>query len=316
MQTWLCLSGGNALGAFHAGAWTAIQDAGLTVTRMAGASIGAIVAAVIAGNPPDRRHDSLNRFLDDIAQSSLSGGGRRRLVTGTLLFGNPALFSPSVPGLAEILPGVPPDGSVFHRRATRRLLERHVDFDRLNGGEIEVTVTATNAESGEVARFRNTEAPLTVDHLMASSALPVLFPPVAIGERHFMDAGLAENLPLRPLMDRHDDALILACDLYAAAGPLRRTMDGIADRAQDLAFGCQSRRTIAACDLAGRRFHHVVLSDPDDDFSGKSFDYSRASLSRRTMLGRRLMAQALDGIAVEPPIQEVHHDPVPTARHA
>ncbi|MCO6364099.1 hypothetical protein GBO37_15890 [Paracoccus sp. 08] len=63
MQTWLCLSGGNALGAFHAGAWKAIQDAALNVTRISGASIGAIVAAVIAGNQPDRRVESLDRFL-------------------------------------------------------------------------------------------------------------------------------------------------------------------------------------------------------------------------------------------------------------
>ena len=130
-----------------------------------------------------------------------------------------------------------------------------------------------------------------------------------------MDAGLAENLPLRPLMDRRDDALILACDLYTAAGPLRQTMDGIADRAQEVAFGCQSRRTIAACDLTGRRFSHIILSDPDDDFAGKSFDYSRASLRRRAMLGHTLMAQALDGI-LEPLMNEVYHDPTKTARHA
>lgn len=301
MRTWLCLSGGNALGAFHAGAWKAIQDAALNVTRISGASIGAIVAAVIAGNPPDRRVESLDRFLNDIAQSALSGSGRRRLVTGTLLFGNPALFSPSVPGLAEILPGVPPDRAVFHRRATRRLIEEYVDFDLLNAGGIEVTVTATDAETGTVAAFRNTVEPLTVDHLMASSALPVLFPPVTLNGRHFMDAGLAENLPLRPLLDRDDDALILACDLYSAAGPLRQTMDGIADRAQELAFGCQSRRAIAACDLTGRRFHHVILSDPEDDFSGKSFDYSQASLRRRSKLGHMLMAQALESIIAEPP---------------
>ena len=246
MQTWLCLSGGNALGAFHAGAWKAVRDAGLTVTRLAGASIGAIVAAVIAGNPPDRRAERLDDFLNDIAQFALSDRGRRSLVAGTMLLGNPALFSPSVPGLAEILPGMPRDRALFQRNATRRLLERHVDFDLLNAGDIEVTVTATDAETGAVVDFRNTVAPLGVDHLLASSALPILFAPVTIEGRHFMDAGLAENLPLRPLLDRRDDALILACDLYRAAGPLRQTLDGIADRAQELAFGCQSARAIAA----------------------------------------------------------------------
>ena len=65
METWPCLSGGNALGAFHAGAWRGIQDAGLSVTRMAGAPIGAIVAAVMAGNRPDRRVESLDVFLNN-----------------------------------------------------------------------------------------------------------------------------------------------------------------------------------------------------------------------------------------------------------
>lgn len=76
METWLCLSGGNALGAFHAGAWRGIQDAGLSVTRMAGAPIGAIVAAVMAGNPPDRRVESLYGFWNDISRSALSAAGR------------------------------------------------------------------------------------------------------------------------------------------------------------------------------------------------------------------------------------------------
>ena len=75
METWPCLSGGNALGAFHDGAWKAIQDAGLSVTRMAGAPIGAIVAAVMAGSPPDHRVESLHGFRNDIPRSAVSAVG-------------------------------------------------------------------------------------------------------------------------------------------------------------------------------------------------------------------------------------------------
>lgn len=301
MQTWLCLAGGNALGAFHAGAWKAIDAAGQNVTRISGASIGAIVAALIAGNPPERRIERLEAFLDEIAQAPLAGSGRRGLVAGTLLLGNPALFAPSLPGLAEIVPGMPPDRAAFHRRATRRLLDRYVDFDRLNTGGIEVIVTATDAETGEARAFRNTEGPLNVDHLLASSALPILFPPVTIEGRPFVDAGLSENLPLRPLLDRPDESLILACDLYNPVGALRQTMDGIADRAQELAFGCQSRHLLAALDLSGRQVRHIILSDPEDDFAGKAFDYSRASLRRRLHLGESQMAQALDAMLSDNP---------------
>ena len=119
--------------------------------------------------------------------------------------------------------------------------------------------------------------------------------------RPFVDAGLSENLPLRPLLDRPDEALILACDLYNPVGALRQTMDGIADRAQELAFGCQSRHLLAALDLSGRQVRHIILSDPEDDFAGKAFDYSRASLRRRLHLGESQMAQALDAMLSDNP---------------
>lgn len=291
-EAWLCFSGGNALGAFHVGAWQAIEPSGLRVTRMSGASIGAVIAALIAGNAPDRRDAALREFLARIA-TGRPFLGRRGAVAGMLTQGHPALFLPSWPGLSEILPVMPADRSMFRRGPMRRLLERLIDFDRLNGGEIEVTVTALDAETAEVLEFRNTRAPLAVDHLMAATALPVLFRPVRIDGRFLLDAGLCENLPLRSLLDRPGDARIIALDLYALQGALKETMDGIACRAQELAFAGQSARLVEACDLRGRTFRHIVLSDPDDGFAGKAFDYGRAMLERRMDLGRQLTAQGL-----------------------
>lgn len=292
METWLCLAGGNALGAFHAGAWQAIEAAGLRVTRMAGASIGAVIAALIAGNAPDRRAEVLGDFLSRIGELRPLVG-RRSAVARMLAMGHPSLFVPSWPGALEILPGMPADRALFRRQRMQRLLEDLIDFDRLNGGEIEVTITALDAETGEIAAFRNTDALLTADHLMASTALPVLFPPVTLDGRHFFDPGTCENLPLRPLLDRPGDALILALDLFELQKPLSRTMDGIACRAQELVFAGQSARIIQNCDLRGRRFRHIVLTDPQDDFAGKAFDYGRRRLDHRANLGRRLTEDAL-----------------------
>lgn len=288
MECWLCLAGGNALGAFHAGAWTAIETSSLNVTRIAGASIGAVVAAIIAGNAPADRAGMLTEFLQRIAQPSPVLGGRRLLVTATLMAGNPALFSPSFPGLLEVLPFMPPDVALFRRDRMRQLLEQSIDFDILNGGGMEVTLTALDAETGAITRFRTGEQTLTVDHVMASTALPGLFPPVTIAGRTFLDPGLCENLPLPSLLDREGDAAVIALDLYPLAGRMTSTVNGIADRAQALAFAGQSTRIIELARATERRFLHLVLDDPADDYALKAFDYSRASLDRRRQLGKDL----------------------------
>ena len=297
MEAWLCFAGGNALGAFHVGAWQAIEQSSLRVSRMSGASIGGVVAAVIAGNPPDRRTEALHGFLAEIGQGR-PVGGRRGSVTGMLLRGHSKLFVPSWPGLWEILPGMPADKSQFRRGPMRRLLERFIDFDRLNDAEIEVTITALDAESGEVVDFRNRDTPLTVEHLMASTALPVLFRPVHIDGRSFLDPGLCENLPLRPLLDRPGDAAIIALDLFTQRGKMQETMDGIGTRAQELFFAGQSVRMIQCADLQGRNFRHIVLTDPEDVFVGKAFDFGKSNLERRVRLGAALTSEALTDLNV------------------
>ena len=323
MEAWLCFAGGNALGAFHVGAWQAVEASGLRVTRASGASIGAVVAAVIAGNPPDRRTEALHAFLDKVAQHR-SVSGRRASITAMLLRGHPPLFVPSWPGLWEIVPGMPADRSQFRRGPMRRLLERSIDFDRLNDSDIEVTITALDAETGQIVDFRNRGTTLTVDHLMASTALPILFRPIHIDGRAFLDPGLCENLPLRPLLDRPGDAAIIALDLFTQQGTMLETMDGIGTRAQELFFAGQSARIIECADLKGRDFHHVVLTDPDDVFVGKAFDFGRSNLARRVELGAALTARALGGLRASlppaapapAPLENVSDDSDPSSRPA
>jgi NTE family protein len=321
MEAWLCLAGGNALGAFHVGAWAVIEQSGLRVTRMSGASIGAVVASLIAGNPPSRRTEALRGFLARVRQDR-PVAGRRASVTGMLMRGHPPLFVPSWPGLWEILPGMPADKAQFRRGPMRRLLERFIDFDLLNNSDIEVTITALDAEAGEIVDFRNRDTVLTVDHLMASTALPILFRPIHIDGRAFLDPGLCENLPLRPLLDRPGDAAIIALDLFARQGKMLETMDGIGTRAQELFFAGQSARIIRHADLAGRNFRHIVLTDPEDVFVGKAFDFGRSSLERRVRLGAALTHQSLTELTTlipvtpEPTLEGASDDPAPSSRPA
>lgn len=295
MDHWLCLSGGNALGAFHVGGWSAIEEAELNITRIAGASIGAVVGALIVGSEPDERQACLSRFLKSIARPFIPGTEviRRSATMQTMLAGHPNLFLPSIPGLAEIFPGMPRDASAFQRGAMRTLLERLINFDRLNDSEIELSVTALDAETGQIQVFRTGETTLTVDHLMGCTALPVLFRPVELDGRLFVDAGLAENLPLPALLDRKADAEILALDLFGLEGQFGSTLNSVAHRAQELMFASQSRHVVEKCRQEGLPVTHLVLRDPEDDFVGKAFDFSSASLHRYQRLGQQIVGEAL-----------------------
>src|SRR3954469_19495645 len=70
-EMWLCLSGGNALGAFHAGAYQVLHENQLEPDRIAGASIGAVTGALIAGNRPEQRLPRLRSFWELAAEDNM-----------------------------------------------------------------------------------------------------------------------------------------------------------------------------------------------------------------------------------------------------
>src|SRR5579875_3934537 len=104
----LALGGGNALGAYHAGAYEALHAAGELPRWICGTSIGAITGALIAGNPPETRMDRLEEFWRRAASplgpvpafwshpAQLAGALQARVL------GRPGLFHPRVPGLGGL----------------------------------------------------------------------------------------------------------------------------------------------------------------------------------------------------------------------
>ena len=98
-KIWLCLSGGNALGAYHAGFYQALHENNIMPDRIAGASIGAITGALIAGNRPDQRLEALRSFWrlvsdDGFMMPGLSG--QHQSVMRAFLGGRPRLFQPKL----------------------------------------------------------------------------------------------------------------------------------------------------------------------------------------------------------------------------
>jgi NTE family protein len=249
----LVLQGGGALGAYQAGVYQALHEAGLMPDTVAGVSIGGINAAIIAGNPPERRVQRLRDFWEGITARPvtlfpLDGDAARKatnawsaLLTTTL--GQPGFFAPN-----RLNPWISPRGSktatAFYDTAPLRanLLEL-VDFDLLNSGAVRYAAGAVNVLNGNFAYFDNTQTKIHQEHVMASAALPPAFPAVQIGTDYYWDGGLVSNTPLQHVLDNAacHHMLVFQVDLFSARGMLPRDMDDVLARQKDIQYSSRTR---------------------------------------------------------------------------
>ena len=257
-RTGLALSGGNALGAYAAGAYEALDKAGVRPDIVSGASIGAVTGAIIAGNPPDQVVGRLQAFWQQAASGSAvglaPGTGRPRDIYNkmhamqTVMAGRPGLFDLRPSGFMSMLPGTPPDLGLFDARPLVPTLKRLIDFDYLNAAHMALVIAAVDLETGEAVYFDNRRQAIGPEHLLASTAFVPGFPPVEIDGRCLGDPGMLCNLPLDPLLKSPPpgDQRCIAVDLFDARGSRPTSLDSALERVQDIAFASQSLRTIAA----------------------------------------------------------------------
>jgi NTE family protein len=182
----LLLQGGGALGAYQAGVYQALAEANLHPDWIAGISIGAINAALIAGNHAAKRVERLREFWELVSTPPLGvphlqgiqlDEMTRRFVNqtralGILFFGAPHFFKPRFQ-----LPFVGPsreadEVSYYDVTPLRATLERLVDFDRINAGTTRFSVGAANVRTGNFVYFDTDTHTIRPEHVMASGALP------------------------------------------------------------------------------------------------------------------------------------------------
>ncbi len=324
----LVLSGGNALGAFQAGAWQAIEEGGLEPERVAGASSGAINGAIICGNPADRRIERLrtlwgvseNGSVLEAQWGAFDDARRTNAAVGTLAAGHPALFVPrNMLGPWWNPFGNPEPASLYDATPLGRTVEQLVDFDLLNRGAPRFSATAVDIVSGEDVVFDTRTHALTATHLRASAALLPAFSPVEINGRLLGDAGISVNLPLDAILAEAGarPLLCIAIDLLPLEAPAPRTLGDTVARTQDLIFATQSRRAIAAWqaifderaqrgEAAAVTLLHIAYADQSREVSGKAFDFSPASAAQRWQAGYDQLNRAITqlregGIAIGRP---------------
>lgn len=258
----LVLQGGGALGAYQAGAYEALAAGGQQPAWLAGISIGAINAAIIAGNPPERRLANLRAFWEDItawlaAEPWLPGHWARELFSeagaaAVLALGVPGFFTPRVPPPAFMPNGTPGAISYYDTAPLADTLAALVDFDYLNDAGPRLSVGAVDIETGNFAYFDSNKIRIAPEHIMASGALPPGFPPVTIQGRHYWDGGLVSNTPLQFVLESDGDTAICVfqIDLFSARGELPGNLSEVAQREKDIRYSSRTR-------LTTDRFRHL-----------------------------------------------------------
>ncbi len=260
----LLLQGGGALGAYQAGVHEAMTERGLVADWVAGISIGAINAAIIAGNPPQETVGKLRKFWETITASPLHPAfdllrlmgvkgdhGRSAInqanATFVLVNGAPGFFRPRVPSPLLQPPGSVEATSFYDTSQLRGTLEALVDFDRLNAGPMRCSVGATNVRSGNFVYFDTRRTRLRPEHIMASGALPPGFPAVEIDGEDYWDGGIVSNTPLQWVLESapRQDTLAFQVDLWSARGDFPRDIAEVSVRLKEIQY---SSRTRAATD--------------------------------------------------------------------
>jgi NTE family protein len=254
----LVLQGGGALGSYQAGAYQALCHFDFEPDWIAGISIGAINAAIIAGNPREKRVGRLKEFWDMVSApvpwNPVTNGDRARSLfneTSAALiatFGVPGFFRPRIPPAPLWPQGSPQSQSYYDTAPLRATLERLVDFDRINALETRLSVGAVSVTTGNFRYFDNFEfkkqgKKIGPEHIMASGALPPGFPSVEIDGEHYWDGGIATNTPLDFVLDAEidNDLLIFQVDLFSARGPLPVSLLDAAEREKDIRFSSRTR---------------------------------------------------------------------------
>lgn len=184
MKKALILTGGGARGAFQVGVWKYLQEQKWTPDLICGTSIGAINAAAIGSGM------SVERLIQIWNTYHRSKIFRLQI----LKFIGSALFRKPLKPLSDTGP-------------MRAMISKNLDLSALRQSPMDIIITAVNLLSGRLHLFNQRE--IAVDHIMASSAMPILFPWQYIGTEPYWDGGVMANTPLFAALEEEMDEIIV-----------------------------------------------------------------------------------------------------------
>ena len=266
-QVVLVLQGGGALGAYQAGVYEALHDAGVEPDWVIGTSIGAINGALVAGNAPQQRLDRLHAFWERIEKASAADALRLAPTLNgwlnnadTLLRGVPGFFAPNP--AAWLGPHAPlgAEAAAYYSTAPlARTLEELVDFGRRAEGRPRFTVGAVNVRTGAMRYFDSRDGRLGVEHVLASGALPPAFAAVRIDGDPYWDGGIYSNTPVEAVLDDRPrrDSLIFTVNVWQPDGDEPQSIWQVLGRQKDIQYASRADSHIARQQQI-HRLRHVI----------------------------------------------------------
>jgi NTE family protein len=267
-QIVLVLQGGGALGAYQAGVYHALHEAGIEPDWIIGTSIGAINASLIAGNAPGDRLEKLKEFWNRMAFRPPFGvpdwTGIPQTISywKTLFRGLPSFFEPN-PGafLGTHVPLGLDQAGFYSTAPLEKTLCELVDFSLVNKCKPRLTVGAAHVRTSAMRYFDSRDGELGVKHVMASGALPPAFPAVRIDGELYWDGGILSNTPTEAIFDDNPrkNSLIFAVHLWNPEGPEPGTIWEVLNRQKDIQYSSR----VASHIVRQRQLHHMrhVISD-------------------------------------------------------
>jgi len=263
----LVLQGGGALGAYQAGIYEALHEAGIEPDWTVGTSIGAINASLIAGNPPEDRVARLKQFWAKVEQNSLFDrlplpfAIQKALANASVVnSGVAGFFAPNPVAFLgpDVLLGAEAAG-YYSTRPLETTLGSLVDFDYLARGPVRLTVGAANVRTSQMRYFDSREMPLSVKHVLASGALPPAFPAIRIGDALYWDGGILSNTPVEVVFDDmpRRNSLVVAVHLWNPDGADPKTIGAVNHRLKDLQYASRTSTHISR-QRQIHRLRHIV----------------------------------------------------------
>jgi NTE family protein len=266
-QIVLVFQGGGALGAYQAGVYQALHQAGIEPEWVIGTSIGAINAALIAGNERADRLPALEEFWRRMADKSFWQNwtawpqmAQTLSYWRTLGAGIPGFFEPNP--LAFLGPHMPLGAEQAGYYSTAPLedtLNELVDFPLINRCTPRLTVGAAEVRTSQMRYFDGRDMEIGVKHIMASGALPPAFPAVRIEGELYWDGGILSNTPTEVVFDDNPrrNSLIFSVHMWNPTGPEPNNILEVMHRQKDIQYSSRVANHILRQSQT-HRLRHVI----------------------------------------------------------
>ena len=278
------LTGGGSLGAVHAGMLLALYEQGIEPDLIVGSSVGAVNGAFIASRP---QTPETAEALGDVWR------GLRRadvfpmdLVAGLLGFSGRR---------AHMVPN----------RGLRRLLETHTEFENLEDAQIPLHVSATDAANGQELSFSSGGA---VQAILASAAIPGIFPPVEWKGRKLIDGGVSNYAPISHALDAGADTIYVLASGTACG--LRESPRGAIPLILHSMSFLVARRLVVEIEHLQDRATFVVLPPPCPlDVLPSDFTQAAALIENSYSTAKSFLGGVQDGVSPPIPIHFMRMGP-------